>query len=115
MGFVFALLRQKIVSKNSLNSKWFKIKFFQGSRAKKYFVYFKTDNEEKTNFQPFGAGSDNAPMAVVTRTRFELVLPPWKGGVLTAWPTGHILRYLVTNIKSIQQETDFVKDFLSIK
>ena len=25
---------------------------------------------------------------LVTRTRLELVLPPWKGGVLTAWPTG---------------------------
>ena len=37
--------------------------FFQGSRAKKYFVYFKTDNEEKTNFQPFEAGSDNSSMA----------------------------------------------------
>ena len=24
----------------------------------------------------------------MTRTRFELVLPPWKGGVLTTWPTG---------------------------
>ena len=28
---------------------------------------------------------------LVTRTRIELVLPPWKGGVLTAWPPGHIL------------------------
>ena len=25
----------------------------------------------------------------MTRTGFEPVLPPWKGGVLTAWPTGH--------------------------
>ena len=25
---------------------------------------------------------------LVTRTRIELVLPPWKGGVLAAWPTG---------------------------
>ena len=25
---------------------------------------------------------------LVTRTRIELVLPPWKGGVLTAWPPG---------------------------
>ncbi len=25
---------------------------------------------------------------LVTRTRIELVIPPWKGGVLTAWPTG---------------------------
>jgi hypothetical protein len=24
----------------------------------------------------------------MTRTGFEPVLPPWKGGVLTAWPTG---------------------------
>ena len=27
---------------------------------------------------------------LVTRTRIELVLPPWKGGVLTAWPPGQI-------------------------
>ena len=27
---------------------------------------------------------------LVTRTRIELVLPPWKGGVLTAWPTGQV-------------------------
>ena len=26
----------------------------------------------------------------MTRTGFEPVLPPWKGGVLTTWPTGHI-------------------------
>ena len=25
---------------------------------------------------------------LVTRTRIELVIPPWKGGVLTSWPTG---------------------------
>ena len=25
---------------------------------------------------------------LVTRSRIELLLPPWKGGVLTAWPTG---------------------------
>ena len=25
----------------------------------------------------------------MTRTGFEPVLPPWKGGVLTTWPTGH--------------------------
>ena len=24
------------------------------------------------------------------RTGFEPVLPPWKGGVLTTWPTDHI-------------------------
>ena len=29
---------------------------------------------------------------MVTRTGFEPVLPPWKGGVLTAWPTGHSLK-----------------------
>ena len=28
---------------------------------------------------------------LVTRTRIELVLPPWKGGVLTAWPPGHMV------------------------
>ena len=31
--------------------------------------------------------------AMVTPTRFELVLPPWKGDVLTAWPWGLILLY----------------------
>ena len=45
--------------------------FFQGSRAKKYFVYFKTDNEEKTNFQPFEAGSDNASMAILKKGRLK--------------------------------------------
>ncbi len=28
---------------------------------------------------------------LVTPTGFEPVLPPWKGGVLTAWPRGHII------------------------
>ncbi len=28
-------------------------------------------------------------LIVMTRTGFEPVLPPWKGGVLTAWPTDH--------------------------
>ena len=28
---------------------------------------------------------------LVTRTRFELVLPPWKGGVLTTWPPGRLM------------------------
>jgi hypothetical protein len=27
---------------------------------------------------------------LVTRAGIEPALPPWKGGVLTAWPTGHI-------------------------
>ena len=34
---------------------------------------------------------------MVTPTGFEPVLPPWKGGVLTAWPRGHFIimkRYL---------------------
>ena len=26
---------------------------------------------------------------LMTRTGFEPMLPPWKGGVLTTWPTGH--------------------------
>ena len=29
--------------------------------------------------------------ALVTRTGIEPVLPPWKGGVLAAWPTSHIM------------------------
>ena len=32
---------------------------------------------------------------MVTRTGFEPVLPPWKGGVLTAWPTGHCYNELI--------------------
>ena len=30
-------------------------------------------------------------LKMVTPTGFEPVLPPWKGGVLTAWPRGHLL------------------------
>ncbi len=30
----------------------------------------------------------NAVFFVVTRTGLEPMLPPWKGGVLTTWPTG---------------------------
>ena len=30
----------------------------------------------------------NVLFQMVTRTGFEPVLPPWKGGVLTTWPTG---------------------------
>ena len=37
-----------------------------------------------------GALTSWAKPPLVTRTRLELVLPPWKGGVLTTWPTGHI-------------------------
>ncbi len=29
----------------------------------------------------------------MTRTGIEPVLPPWKGGVLTAWPTGQQNKY----------------------
>ena len=29
---------------------------------------------------------------MMTRTGFEPVLPPWKGGVLTTWPTGHDIK-----------------------
>ena len=27
------------------------------------------------------------------RTGIEPVLPPWKGGVLTAWPTDHLVYF----------------------
>ena len=30
----------------------------------------------------------------IVRTGFEPVLPPWKGGVLTPWPTDQVLRFL---------------------
>ena len=43
------------------------------------YVYFQAKNK-------VGINPD-----LVTRTRIELVLPPWKGGVLTSWPPGHMV------------------------
>ena len=34
---------------------------------------------------------------MVTRTGFEPVLPPWKGGVLTTWLTRHINLFVATH------------------
>ena len=34
----------------------------------------------------------SAYLIEMTPTRFELVLPPWKGDVLTAWPWGRIFK-----------------------
>ena len=33
------------------------------------------------------------PPYIIVRTGFEPVLPPWKGGVLTPWPTDHINKW----------------------
>ena len=33
---------------------------------------------------------------MVTRARIELALQPWKGRVLTSWPTGHMFQQLPT-------------------
>ena len=30
-------------------------------------------------------------MLMVTRTGIEPMIPPWKGDVLTSWPTGHVV------------------------
>ena len=35
--------------------------------------------------------ADYAISFSMTRTGFEPVLPPWKGGVLPTWPTGQLL------------------------
>ena len=32
-------------------------------------------------------------VSLVTRGRIELPMPPWEGGVLTAWPTGHLVHH----------------------
>ena len=33
--------------------------------------------------------------ALVTRTGIEPMIPPWEGGVLTAWPTGHKINIII--------------------
>ena len=38
---------------------------------------------------------------LMTPTRFELVLPPWKGDVLTAWPWGQIWTSLFSSLLSV--------------
>ena len=57
LRFCLELTKKQFV-KNSVNLKLLKIEIFQGGRTKKYFVYFKTDNEEKAYFQQFQASSD---------------------------------------------------------
>ena len=41
----------------------------------------------------------------MTRTGLEPVLPPWKGGVLTAWPTGH--KFFFTESKGFEPSKQF--------
>ncbi len=52
-----------------------------------------------SNRRPSACKADALPaeliLHLVTHTGFEPVLPPWKGGVLTAWPMGLLLNKLV--------------------
>ncbi len=38
---------------------------------------------------------------MVTRTGFEPVLPPWKGGVLTTWPTGQLTLIIWRRVRDL--------------
>ena len=50
---------------------------------------FNTDTRnKKQNRTNFDWRNSSDLLRMVTRSRIELLLPPWKGGVLTAWPTG---------------------------
>ena len=53
---------------------------------------------------------------VMTRTRFELMLPPWKGGVLTTWPTGHTFLTYLLIIPDLESDVNnfFQKLFWSV-
>ena len=43
----------------------------------------------------------------MTRTGFEPVLPPWKGGVLTAWPTGQVKQNIETEKEGFEPSRRF--------
>ena len=56
-----------------------------------YLNHEKAVNEIIYRLQSFFCKKIKSPSKqtlLVTRARIELALPPWKGGVLTAWPTG---------------------------
>ena len=44
--------------------------------------------------------TDSPLTCLVTPTGFEPMIPPWKGGVLTAWPRGRILLYIIYRFKT---------------
>ena len=51
--------------------------------------FFNMDNWNKKQIRTHRLLRNSSDLfLLVTRTRIELVLPPWKGGVLAAWPTG---------------------------
>ena len=52
---------------------------------------FIKETQQKQNSVPYGTLLCSTICRLVTRTGIEPMLPPWKGGVLTAWPTGHNL------------------------
>ena len=50
---------------------------------------YKTKNLSVLSLISFTFYAGSYKTVLVTRTRIELMIPPWEGGVLTAWPTGH--------------------------
>ena len=50
--------------------------------------FYTPDGFQDRSLQP---DLGNPPCYIIVRTGFEPVLPPWKGGVLTPWPTDHIM------------------------
>ena len=74
LRFCLELTKKQLV-KNSANLKLLKIEIFQGGRAKKYFVYFKTDNEEKAYFQLFQASSGYFVSAILYHNFKDVATP----------------------------------------
>ena len=64
------------------------------STPRQYYLNRKWWRMTGSNRRPSACKADALPaeliLQMVTPTGFEPVLPPWKGGVLTAWPRGHI-------------------------
>ena len=52
--------------------------------------FYTPDGFQDRSLQP---DLGNPPYYIIVRTGFEPVLPPWKGGVLTPWPTDHINKW----------------------
>ena len=68
------------------------------SRVYPVFAYF--PHQKRRRFIPFAFSVLQcyktksrliSRLYMVTHRRIELLLPPWKGGVLTAWPMGHVV------------------------
>ena len=61
----------------------------RGCRRDACTLKFNMDNWNKKQIRTHRLWRSSSDLfLLVTRTRIELVLPPWKGGVLAAWPTG---------------------------